>query len=259
MSDHEYTVYKHTTPCGKVYIGITSKKPCKRWNGGLGYLNNDHFYRAILKYGWDNIQHEILFTHLTKEEAEKTEIELIALYRSDQKEYGYNIQHGGSSNGKHADETKEKISKANKGRMPWIYGGHHSEETKKKISDFHKGSHLPENTRKKISESLKGKKQSPETVRKRTEANRGRVVSEETRKKISEANKGRKVVQSLETRKKISKTLSTPVLCIETGVVYCGAREASRQMGLQSSSISRCCNGKIRQTGGFHWKYINKE
>lgn len=26
-----YSVYKHTSPSGKVYIGITKQKPVKRW------------------------------------------------------------------------------------------------------------------------------------------------------------------------------------------------------------------------------------
>lgn len=29
-----YTVYKHTTPSGKVYIGITGQKPERRWQNG---------------------------------------------------------------------------------------------------------------------------------------------------------------------------------------------------------------------------------
>lgn len=36
-----YTVYKHTTPSGKVYIGITKQKPWQRWNNGNGYKNNE--------------------------------------------------------------------------------------------------------------------------------------------------------------------------------------------------------------------------
>ena len=32
-----YTVYKHTSPSGKVYIGITGKKVEERWEYGYGY------------------------------------------------------------------------------------------------------------------------------------------------------------------------------------------------------------------------------
>lgn len=47
----EYTVYKHTTPCGKVYVGCC-KDVKRRWNGGHGYKKNDMFYDAIQRYGF---------------------------------------------------------------------------------------------------------------------------------------------------------------------------------------------------------------
>lgn len=36
----EYIVYKHTSPFGKVYIGITCQLPCQRWARGKGYPGN---------------------------------------------------------------------------------------------------------------------------------------------------------------------------------------------------------------------------
>lgn len=125
-----YTVYKHTSPSGKVYIGITVQEVEKRWQKGRGYIHNEYFYRAITKYGWDNFKHEILFTNLTKEEAEQKEIDLIKLYNSTDKFYGYNIQHGGNSFGKHSDVSKLKMSNKRKGKKA-------SDEQKKKMSDAH--------------------------------------------------------------------------------------------------------------------------
>lgn len=91
-----YVVYKHTTPSNKVYIGITRIDPKLRWRKGEGYDTNAHFYRAIKKYGWDNIKHEIILTGLSKKEAEQMEIELIAKYDSTNKRKGYNISLGGN-------------------------------------------------------------------------------------------------------------------------------------------------------------------
>ena len=109
-----YTVYKHIAPNGKVYIGITSQSLKQRWKrNGTGYKTNEHFYRAILKYSWDNIKHEILFENLTKEEAEQKEIELIAFYKSNNFNYGYNIENGGNTNCV-SEKTKLKIGIAKK-------------------------------------------------------------------------------------------------------------------------------------------------
>ena len=106
---NNYCVYKHTAPNGKVYIGITGSNPVKRWGAGHNYKSNPHFWNAIVKYGWDNIRHEILFDNLTKVQAEEKEIELIAQYKSNQFKYGYNRDNGGCSNGVHSAKTKEKI------------------------------------------------------------------------------------------------------------------------------------------------------
>lgn len=91
----KYTVYMHTLPNGKCYIGLTKQNPVLRWDYGHGYKHNEYFYRAIQKYGWNNIKHEILFTDLTKDEAEEKEIALIAQFKSNKRGYGYNIDAGG--------------------------------------------------------------------------------------------------------------------------------------------------------------------
>jgi group I intron endonuclease len=98
--------------------------------------------------------------------------------------------------GKHqSEETKKKISEANKGK-------HFSEEHKKKISEANKGKHLSKEHKKKIGEGNKGKKLSEETRKKISESQGGKHLSEEARKKMSEANKGKHF--SEEHKKKIS-------------------------------------------------------
>lgn len=112
-----YVVYKHTTPSGKVYIGITGKKPEKRWQSGSGYKQNKHFYRAIMKYGWDNIKHEIVEDGLTKEQACDLEIKLIAEYDSTNPDKGYNHSTGGECSAvgvHHSAETRRKLIEVKK-------------------------------------------------------------------------------------------------------------------------------------------------
>lgn len=38
---------------------------------------------------------------------------------------------------------------------------------------------------------------------------------------------------------------------------YYSTREAARRTRLLQTSISACCRGKLKTTGGFRWKYIN--
>ena len=94
----EYYVYLHTFPDGKRYVGITSMKPERRWNKGRGYrrrIKGRYTQKAMayatLKNDWDSIKHEVLASGLTREEAREIESRLIAEYRSNEPEYGYNI------------------------------------------------------------------------------------------------------------------------------------------------------------------------
>lgn len=95
MVDKKYCVYRHTSPIGKVYIGVTSITPERRWENGHGYKYNTHFWNAIVKYGWDNFSHEILYAGLTREQAFSLEKELIYQYESTNPRYGYNVTEGG--------------------------------------------------------------------------------------------------------------------------------------------------------------------
>lgn len=158
-----YTVYKHTSPSGKAYIGITSLSPTKRWQSGRGYRNNPYFNAAIEKYGWGAFKHEILAEGLTKETAERVEVDLIEAHRSTDPRFGYNIDRGGSSGATHSPATCEKIGNANRERV-WT----------------------PE-ARAKVGAASRGRPQSEATRKKRSHANRGRVHTDEAKEKIRAA------------------------------------------------------------------------
>lgn len=86
-----YSVYMHTNKTNKKrYIGITSMKPKYRWNNGKGYKKNDDFFNDIIKYGWDNFEHIVIANGLTEAEARLLEAQLILIFRSADKNRGYN-------------------------------------------------------------------------------------------------------------------------------------------------------------------------
>lgn len=192
LSSINYIVYKHTCPSGKVYIGITGQNPSRRWKNGSGYAQNKYFYNAIQKYGWQNIKHEILFDSLTKEQAEAKEIELIAEYKSNNPEYGYNSAHGGGGlNGyKFTPEQKRQLSEAHKGQAAWNRGKKMSTEYRRKCAERQAGKKMSDSQKRKISEALKGRQHSAEHNAKVSAALKGTIFSEERKRKISEARKG---------------------------------------------------------------------
>ena len=208
--DKKYTVYMHIAPNGKMYIGITCRKPEYRWNNGKGYEKNNHFNNAILKYGWDNIQHIIVCDGLTKENACNLEISLIKKHRTTDERYGYNISTGGECGTLgvvFSDERKRKIGESHRGMK-------HTDEAKKKISDGHKG--------------------------------------------LQTWNKGRNWTDEEKDVMRKAQSTNKPVLCVETGVVYFGIRDASEKTGVSRCSIKDCCNHRkhCKTAGGFHWEFV---
>ena len=133
----KFYVYIHTCPNGKKYVGLTIRRPEYRWRKGEGYKSNKHFYSAIQKYGWDNIEHQV-FEVDTKEEMFFLEKYFIAYYQTNKNEFGYNNSiggEGGTTGYHYSEEIKHKISEAKKGKKRHPF----SEETKRKISEALKG------------------------------------------------------------------------------------------------------------------------
>ena len=80
--ERNYKLYVHIAPNGKRYYGITKQDVKKRWGYGYGYSRNQYFYKAINKYGWNNIEHIVLHEGLDKEEAQELEQYMIQWYNT---------------------------------------------------------------------------------------------------------------------------------------------------------------------------------
>ena len=234
----EYCVYCHVTPSGKRYIGI-SKDPVKRWNSGKGYVKNYHFFRAINKYGWENIDHDILESGLTAEEAKTKERELIEFYKTTDRKNGYNLRDGGDgsfSSYSRALMSKHRIGNTNSA------GRELSSETKTKISDSLKDYYNG------CEGTFLGKHHTAETILKL----KNRSVSDETRKRMSKNHANVKGKNNPAARAVYQYSVD--------GVLihrYDCITQAARENGIDNSSIGKCCHGKKKTAGGYVWKFAN--
>ena len=220
---NNYIVYKHTSPNNKVYIGITSQNPIRRWRkDGSGYKLHTYFYNAIQKYGWDNFKHEILYSGLSKEDAKQKEIEMISFFDSTNQNHGYNMSSGsesGSAGYKFTEEQKRHMSEVHKGDKNGMYGKHHTDISKQKD----KIAHLRQN------------------------------LSQETIKKMSAAKNGKsRTKQSIEKQRK---TISKKVICFETMIEYSSVKQAGEINNIDTSCITKVCRGKRKTAGQLHWYY----
>ena len=206
----KYIVYKHITPCGKIYIGQTKGTMTKRaGSGGIFYKQCPYFYHAIKKYGWDNIEHIIVSDNLSKKEADYLEKYMISYYNTMDSRYGYNLTKGGDGvEGRTvSEETRTKIKNAQKGR-------HYSVAT-----EYKKGHTFNEETLAKMSKARKGKKLSAETKARMSKARKGNTYN---MRKI-EAYKGDEKIGT-----------------------YKSITEATEALNINKCTISRFLNG---QTG----------
>jgi group I intron endonuclease len=266
---------------GHTYIGYTGRglkqreaqhRQTANGRGAPGhYLHN-----AIRKYGQENFVFEVLFDFLDDEELAKAyECEAIAKYKPE-----YNISYGGEG-GTLPEETRKKIGDANRGRkMPpshhdkrvaFLTGRKHTDETRAKMSAAQKGhpSNLrgravAEETRQKISAAnkgrvpwTKGKKHSEETRAKMSAWQIGRQLSVETRQKMSaarrELSKNPSEAMNTAWASNIGKALKArqiQVKCIDDGRVFSGASNADRFYGFRIGLVSRILKGTAKNATG---------
>ncbi len=95
MKEKIYSVYLLTFPNGKKYCGQTSQKVERRWANGQGYKKCPLVYKAIIKYGWDNVKKEIIYTTHNQSEAYAKEKDIITTLNLLNPEFGYNLDEGG--------------------------------------------------------------------------------------------------------------------------------------------------------------------
>lgn len=218
----KYCLYKHIAPDGRIYVGITSQRLSRRWQGGNGYKGNSYFTRAIKKYGWDNFSHEIIATELSESEAKQLEIECISKFKSNQRKFGFNISSGGESKAgtKISEWQKQRIAEASRGRI------------------------VSEQTRQKLSVATKNSWNDPAKVERMKKINLGKSNPQYGKKRTDE--------------EKIVRGAKSVIQLGMDGTVlskYVSLHFASQETNIARSSIADCCNGKVRQAGGFLWRW----
>jgi hypothetical protein len=283
-------IYKLTNKItGKQYIGQTVKSMAQRWRihcsptSGCTYLSH-----AINKYGQENFLIEIVEHCNSLDELNKKEQDYIKLFNT-LSPNGYNLTTGGE-NCLASQETKDKQSAAHTGSLNAFFGKKHTKESRDKLSKALKGREIslearrkmsitntgkkrtkearanmskaqkglkkPPGTGEKIRQSKLGKKASEETKAKMSIAHTGLTHTEETRQKISKIHKGK--IVSEESRKKMSASnaCKKSIICNETKQVYESVTAAAKAIGALRSAISRMLRGKSKTCKGYTFSYL---
>ena len=249
MKEKKYCIYIHTNKTnGKVYVGQTCLKPEQRWKKGMAYKSSLYFYNAIKKHGWDGFAHDILFTDLTLEDANKIEEKLINDYNSTNADYGYNIRSGGE-NQYFTEDMKKTLSKIAKHRVE--RDGLRKEVCQYSVEGLFIRSWecakragedlcIPESS---IRQCCKGKiKTSGNYVWRYFSETKGENIHP-VKKNSGGQNK-------------------QPVLQFDLLGHFIkeweSATQAFSELGINNSMIIRCCKGRLNTAGGYIWKYAKE-
>ena len=163
-----YTLYEIVhRASGRKYIGVTCRDLNVRWNEHCSASSGCHKLRnAIQKYGKESFYIKALVKG-SRDYIEALEVSVIKLYKTQEAVYGFNIEGGGNLQKHISQSTREKISKANKGKKRseeviakikenssgennGMYGKSHTEASKEKISKSNKGLNTGINNHKSI-------------------------------------------------------------------------------------------------------------
>lgn len=219
----------------KQYVGQTIRPLQDRWRDHCRVKDDNYFHRAIRKYGAENFTVEIIDTAETLEELDRKEMYWISKLGT-LCPHGYNIMAGGSVamrglRGMYNPKSKLIYQFRLDGSMVNGYWGASDAERLTGIG------------RTIISRSLKSKKPSL------AGGYLWVFATEFTPDGVAD-----KVDRYIGKRWKWK-----PVLCVETGEIFQNMTEAAKKYNTYPNSISSCCSGKLKTTGGYHWKYYEGE
>lgn len=204
-----------------------------------------------------------MYKGLTKEEAEHIETELIELYKSNDKRFGYNLQSGGSVNYTLSEDGRRHISESKMGKT--------SEAIKRSAKErgLRKGLMIAQI-------DLDGKFVRAWASAQEVQTQLGWSAST-IRKCCNKSNKARRTTKGFiwmsyedymawdgdisywvsnkrDSRRKCVQQLS---LTGDVVAIYESQSEASRRTGIPSQNISLCCKNNRLTAGGYKWKILS--
>jgi len=219
----------------KVYIGYTQQTLNDRKKSHISHAkwekDNTYFHNAINKYGKENFQWFVIFQGFFLEELKEKEKQFIKRFKSNDKQYGYNLTSGGEQC-YFNESVKLKISKRAKergigGEKNPFYGKRHSLETRKRWSKIRRG---------------------------RPCSNPGYTHSNEIKKILSEKAKIRNANPEFLLR--LKEKAGKPVICLNNNIKYLSLKDAAKELSINYSSLKSAFR-KNKSHKGYNFKYAN--
>ena len=158
--ENNHSVYQHVTPDGMYYFG-QSQNVERRWRNNGAEYKETALQPYIEKYGWDNIQHIVLFKNQTRKNALWIEDFLIETAQEDgvcinknrsgniSKEEGYKQDYDKHYYKKNKEKKNQYYEQNKDKRKDYL------EQNKDKIREYNREYHRQYYQRKKLEKQLK--------------------------------------------------------------------------------------------------------
>lgn len=239
----------------KLYIGFSSQLSLRKKSHFNGLKKNrhpnTHLQNAFNKYGLENFEFSIIEI-CEPFQLNEREHYWATLLKTHNRKFGYNIKPTNVNDKiKQSEETKQKISKSNKGRSSWAKGKKFSKEHIEKIKRNNMGKKRSDDCKAKLSEIGKNRKFSNETKLKLKNAKKGWKITwgdKLSSSNLNSINKKRIKVIQLDKNENFIKEWSSLL-------------EVERELKINNANLHKCCKeNKIRKTKfrtlkGFIWKF----
>ena len=253
-----YKIYCHTTPSGKRYIGITKQDLSKRFGkNGEKYKRCTAFWKAIEKYGWDNITHEVIDVAVSLKEANEKEKFYIENFKTNKKEHGYNCTIGGDGVSGWKPTEEQRLKNSNSKKEMW-----NNPKIRKNLTKERKLRGNSKKEKERLSKMSKSNWENPE-VRSKLEKHLKEISNDEKCKekrkvsmqKIWQENPER-FMKNRKYKSGVEHFASKKILCVETNTIYVSGIDAMNKTGISNKAISSAVNGKRKTAGNYHWKFV---
>lgn len=275
-------MYTNTKDNNKKYIGQTSSATLEERAGSnfVNYKESWRFYDAIKTFGPESFTKEIILETEDPDEADDIETNLISKYKTQDPEFGYNIQPGGK-NFVMNEDIKKKIGEKVKSSKKFLKNNFESHAKKVIALEI-------QNKSFKVFDSLTDAANALNISRGNIGCmcnGKGRAISlkgfifmfekDFSAEKIDDYIKNfndRKSLQYGEERnKKMGDTLrkkyknneinfnhiEKKVRCLDTNEVFNSIKEAGEKTGTCYQNISQVCNGRRKTANGLRWEFIS--
>ena len=231
-------IYKITnTITHKIYIGQTTRNLCERWSEHVHEsiyphkgVNKTYLHKSIAKYGPDAFIIEQI-EEVPDDLLDTQEMFWISEYKSNHRDYGYNLTSGGST-GSHFGSHSKSVSKG-----------------------------LPVVQYDLFGKPLKVFQSAKDADRIVKSANRNTIMKScKERSGISGGYQWRFFGDDPPGQYNGAFHAKTPVVqydeCGTILKIFPSAKEAYYETGIYFGSISKCCKGHYETAGGFRWSYF---